>query len=416
MNGLIHFQLNQQVCPSREQLRARLDGELVAYEVASLDSHVENCTVCQAALEDIAGSIEMVQHREDSAHFDVKQMSAEICTVLSSEFCSQETKRNHANLRAFRELDRQLNEKDLPLPLNSICVQEVLGQGGMGVVFRAYDQATHRTMAIKVLRNRYLQNEEVQHQFLREARVQEQMLGPGVAEIFSTGKLGDGRSFIAMEFLAGKTLSLMMRERSIACDYYIDEAVRPFLQVCDVVRRAHNNGIVHRDLKPANILLGQGGDAYVVDWGLAIEESRPVRSPLPDAISKLCRTVVGTPGFSAPEQLRGESATPQSDIYSLGVILAELLLLESLVENESWMESDKDFDRFRDRAIVKLQQNLIPLELIEVIDQCLELDPNSRFASVSEMAMSIQATLHAGSVVSGVSRDARPRMASPTTA
>ena len=194
----------------------------------------------------------------------------------------------------------------------------LLGSGGMGDVYLARDKILGREVAIKMLRKRYAEDEEFVARFRREARSAAALSHPNVVSVHDLGRSGDGDHYIAMEYVPGGTLKQRLVEGG---------ALRPTaaaavaLQIADALDAAHMYGIVHRDVKPQNVLLTAGGTAKLADFGIA-----GAASP---AAGSRTTPVVGTPSYMSPEQVSGEPVGPASDLYSLGVVLYEMLTGEA---------------------------------------------------------------------------------------
>ncbi len=208
----------------------------------------------------------------------------------------------------------------------------VLGRGGMGEIVMAHDERIGRDIAIKRMRTESPSDEDVAR-FLREARIQARLEHPAIVPVHELGHDDDGQPFFTMKRLAGVTLADLLattppppRQRLL----------RAFVDMCNAVEFAHSRGIVHRDLKPANIMLGDFGEVYVLDWGLARTTSDAGDRSIADGIDSLdgmtqAGAVLGTPGYMPPEQILGaaEVGTP-ADVYALGSILFEILAGEAL--------------------------------------------------------------------------------------
>jgi serine/threonine protein kinase len=188
--------------------------------------------------------------------------------------------------------------------------REEVGRGGMGAVYRAFDRELERDVALKVLHA--AGRSDLSARLLQEARIIGRLEHPGVVPIHDVGRTGDGRLFYVMKLVEGQRL-----DERVARGLPVDECLRIFDRVCDTVAFAHARGILHRDLKPENIMIGAFGEALVLDWGIA----RTL-----DAAAESTGTVMGTPGYMAPEQARGDtgSADHRADVYGLGGVLAAL--------------------------------------------------------------------------------------------
>ena len=203
-------------------------------------------------------------------------------------------------------------------------ILEKLGAGGMGEVYLADDTRLGRRVALKTLPDSATDNPEAKRRLLHEARAAATLNHPNIASIYDILEL-DGRTHIVMEYVRGDTLSARLRRGPLP----VEQVVEIGIQLADALEEAHAHGIVHRDLKPANVCVTPEGKAKVLDFGVA--KSKPVHSvdgegdstPTASALTRMGQ-VLGTPGYMAPEQLRGKTVDHRTDIYSLGVLLFEL--------------------------------------------------------------------------------------------
>jgi serine/threonine protein kinase len=206
---------------------------------------------------------------------------------------------------------------------------ELLGRGGMGEVILARDQTIGRDVAIKRMRSTE-PDPETTARFLREARIQARLEHPAIVPVHELGTDADGQPYFTMKRLAGVTLHQLIADRAPA-----QRLLRAFVDVCLAVEFAHARGIVHRDLKPQNIMLGDFGEVYVLDWGIARVLADAASSMTGGDIVTLdgqtqVGAVIGTPGFMSPEQVEGDPVGTASDVYALGAILFEILTGEGL--------------------------------------------------------------------------------------
>ena len=199
-------------------------------------------------------------------------------------------------------------------------IEGEIGTGGMGTVYRATHLGLDRPVAVKIIKSEFASDKDVAERFLREARTMAKLRHPHAAMIFDAGSLSDGRHFIIMEFVEGETLS-----QAIARDgqFSATRAVKIATQVCDVLEEAHRLGIIHRDLKPSNIMLSARG-VCVLDFGVAKVLASSADSTATHA-STGSGQIVGTPRYMSPEQCLGQRVGARSDLYSLGVLLYEML-------------------------------------------------------------------------------------------
>ncbi len=203
---------------------------------------------------------------------------------------------------------------------NNLRIENLLGKGGMGTVYRATHLTLDRVVAVKVINAEVAMNTDVMQRFAREARLMAKLRHPRAAMIYDSGTLPDGRLFIVMEYVEGTTLAdILKRDGKIPFKKAVDIAV----SVCDVLSEAHSLGIIHRDLKPANIMLNNQG-VFVLDFGIA----KMLNTDNAESM-RLSMTgnglLVGTPFYMLPEQCLGNPVEARSDLYSLGALLYEML-------------------------------------------------------------------------------------------
>src|SRR5215218_9418592 len=196
---------------------------------------------------------------------------------------------------------------------NRYKVVRVLGGGGMARVYLAHDEVLERDVALKVLREQFADDEEFVERFKREAQ-SAALSHPNIVQVYDRGEAEGGASYIAMEYVPEGTLKERITEMGS-----LDPGVAASLalQIAEALGAAHARGVVHRDIKPQNVLLADTGDAKVADFGIA-------RAASAATISQT-NVVLGTASYMSPEQAMGEPATPKSDLYSLGVVLYEML-------------------------------------------------------------------------------------------
>jgi serine/threonine protein kinase len=208
-------------------------------------------------------------------------------------------------------------------------IGEPVGQGGMGIVYRARDLALERDVALKVLRPE-LSGPEAAARLEREARILARLEHPGIVPVHDAGTLADGRIFYVMKLVLGERLQELAERAPLS------EVLRVFLRVCETVGFAHARGVVHRDLKPSNIMVGGFGEVLVLDWGIARVLGVPAEATAADSAGAAEAasgtdtapgTVLGTPGFMAPEQAEGrlDQVDARTDVFALGAILRALL-------------------------------------------------------------------------------------------
>jgi serine/threonine-protein kinase len=203
-------------------------------------------------------------------------------------------------------------------------IVERIGTGGMGSVYKAEQPSMNRMVAIKVLHAKFADRHDLVARFRREARAMSQLSHPNTARVYKFGELPDGSAFFVMDYMQGRNLASTVREEG---PMEAGRAINIMVQVCGALDEAHRAGIIHRDLKPENIFLTQQGGSSdfpkVLDFGLAkVSEQQLGRGSMMLTQQGM---VFGTPEFMSPEQTQGETLDRRSDIYSLGLILYELL-------------------------------------------------------------------------------------------
>jgi serine/threonine-protein kinase len=277
-------------------------------------------------------------------------------------------------------------------------VERILGVGGMGVVFAVTHLQLGEPYAIKCLLPRAAADPEAIERFMREARAAVRIKSEHIARVSDVGQLANGSPYILMEYLTGRDLSDVLRERG---SLSIHDAVEYVLQACTGIAEAHALGIVHRDLKPSNLFLTQRLDGAslvkVLDFGIskATADSAPHKPSLTQTAS-----VFGSPAYMSPEQIRSaKNVDFRTDVWALGVILYELLAGQTpfVAETSGGLLSAIAADeppRMRER------RPDVSEELEAVVSRCLEKKVQNRFQSVSAMASALEPFRGAGSLVS----------------
>lgn len=284
-----------------------------------------------------------------------------------------------------------------------------LGQGAMGEVVVTRDLRVLRDVAMKRLHQAHHDTRpDLRERFLREARVQGQLEHPSVVPVYDIGVDERGREFFTMKRVRGRTLEEIIEglrngEATYRTQYSRRKLLTAMSRICLAVAFAHERGVVHRDLKPANIMLGDYGEVHLLDWGIAkiIGVDDPVSDrPLDLSADRVQRTqagfVVGTPGYMAPEQARGEVRTfgGRSDIYSLGAILFEALTLERL-HNQAKVENIllSTISGTEARPSVRVPSLELPSELDDILVKATAIDPQQRYPSARELNEDIEKLL-----------------------
>jgi len=254
-----------------------------------------------------------------------------------------------------------------------------LGAGGMGEVYRAHDERLERDVAIKVLPPEMASSAEALARFEREAKAVAALSHPGILAVHDVGS-ENGVAYMVTELLEGKTLREQLAGEALSAP----RAAAWGAEMADAVGAAHTRGIVHRDLKPENIFVTTDGRLKILDFGLARRHVIEQASDAPTAkLLTRAGTVLGTISYMSPEQVRGDVATPASDLFSLGVILNEMV------------SGMRPFDRQTApdtmSAILRDEPRVAKSDLAPVIRRCLEKEPGRRFSSAKELGEALRA-------------------------
>ena len=267
-----------------------------------------------------------------------------------------------------------MNPAQTPAQLGKYRIDGVLGQGAMGVVYRGYDPGIDRPVALKTIHAHLFDAEDVDEylrRFQQEARAAARCEHPNIVTIYDVGVV-QGTPYIAMEYVEGRSLKscLSRRER-----FRAEDAAAIMVQILDGLQYAHKHGVVHRDIKPPNILVLLSGTAKLTDFGVARIDS---------TLATQIGAVLGTPAYMSPEQLVGRPVTAASDLYSVGVVLLELV---SGIRPQPG-GARLILDELRRGKPVK-----VPPAFVDILAQALAESPAARFASAREMAAAIQHSL-----------------------
>jgi serine/threonine protein kinase len=275
--------------------------------------------------------------------------------------------------------------------LKHFQLESVVGEGGMGVVYRANDTQLCRPVAVKVLPAELTSDPERKQRFLQEARAAARINHPAVAQIHYVDEQ-DGVTFLVMELVEGKTVRDLIR----AGELDLLGVVEVVAQAAEGLAKAHELGIVHRDIKPANVMVTADGHVKILDFGLAKLLDRPPFSsgavpPLPPSASftTLPGMVLGTAAYMSPEQVRGSSLDARADIFALGILLFEMATGRSPFHRESFVDSLHAVAFEEPPPLASLRGHL-PDELQRIVSRCLKKRPEDRYSDARLLARDLR--------------------------
>ena len=272
-------------CPSLSQLEAVVDGE----PDGEVSVHIEICPACRKKVEQVRANVALLSRLTGS--------SGDLRSGWGG------------------------GGADAPLSVPGYTILDELHRGGQGVVYRARQIATHRTVAVKVLLTGTFATSKQRRRFEREIELVAGLRHPNIVTVYDSGVTEDARHWFAMEYLDGDRLDEYIAARELT----LAEKLRLFARICGAVSHAHQHGVIHRDLKPANIIVGDDDALHVLDFGLA----KPVNAEIDREKSTVTTegSFLGTLAYASPEQTTGDPSAidVRSDVYALGVILYEML-------------------------------------------------------------------------------------------
>jgi serine/threonine protein kinase len=268
--------------------------------------------------------------------------------------------------------------RNTPLPesIGRFQIQEVLGRGGMGEVYKAFDPTLQRTVAVKTVRPD-IDRPEYLERMMREAQACARLSHPNIVTVFEAGQI-DGVVFIAMEYLQGKNLADVLDAKSLS----FEEKIRILSRVLEALNHAHAQGVVHRDIKPSNVHLQSDGTVKLMDFGLA-------RVLVADTLTA-SGNVLGTPHYASPEQLKGESIDGRSDIYSTGVMAYEMLSGRRPFEPDNSSLSSVIIKVIQEPAApMDTDMSRMLPEIESIVSRAMAKQPAERFQSADEMRLAL---------------------------
>jgi predicted Ser/Thr protein kinase len=277
-------------------------------------------------------------------------------------------------------------------------IETQLGKGGMGVVYRARDTRLDRLVALKMITPGLVTNPERRSRLLLEARSAAAVSHPAIAQVYDIDEV-DGNLFIAMEYVDGRTVSRLIADGELD----LMGAVEIGIQIAEGLAKAHDAGILHRDIKSDNIMVTRDGHAKLLDFGLAkLVEPDSGEPALPIELSRtLTRgnlqtipgAVMGTLSYMSPEQARGKELDRRSDIFSLGIVLYEMVTAELPFKGETPLDTMHAIAFEEARPVTMVRRNLTP-ELHRIVFRCLRKNPADRYPDAHALAADLRHLKH----------------------
>jgi serine/threonine protein kinase/tetratricopeptide (TPR) repeat protein len=256
-------------------------------------------------------------------------------------------------------------------------IVQMLGEGGMGAVYKAWDLELDRLVALKVIRPELAVHEEILQRFKQELILARKITQKNVIRIFDLGE-ADGVKFITMEFIEGKDLTSLLREKGRLS---FEECADVIFQTCTALDAAHSEGVVHRDLKPQNIMVEKSGRIIVMDFGIArtMEQGAGMTST---------GALLGTPDYMSPEQVMGEHVDSRSDLFTLGIIFYQLLVGQLPYKADTIQAAM--FKRTREKSKLPAEVDPgVPALLSDITAKCMQMEPAQRYQSALEIQRDI---------------------------
>ncbi len=271
-------------------------------------------------------------------------------------------------------------------------ILEPIGAGGMGAVYKAYDKKLHRVVALKVLPNEYVSQQDRRRRFFQEARAASALNHPHILTVYEVGE-DEGKPYIAMEYIEGETLRQKIRARSLQVKQTLDIAI----QIADGLAKAHDAGIIHRDLKPENLMISRDGYAKILDFGLAKLVAQRERALAADSAQKTLLRVetesgalMGTVNYMSPEQLLGQRVDHRCDVFSFAVVLCEMITGAAPFVHENRIDTMHAI-LHRDPRLPDGNHPDVPADLQRILIKGLAKNPKERYQTVVEFASELRA-------------------------
>jgi serine/threonine protein kinase len=356
-------------CRTWEKVLAFYLGQLPESELESIVTHISICSCCDGRLEEIKAS-DSDHALTDDIRSCMRQSRGRV-TEPGYELIA-------SRLQDFTKTLVPNRPKDLeetPKQIDQYAIIETLGHGGMGIVYRGFEAALGRYVAIKMIRAGSHAGKQAILRFLTEMKAIARLKHPNIVQLFHTGQIGTLPYFV-MEWIDGESLAVRLARGRLP----LTDAVQLIRILAEAVALAHQNNVVHRDLKPSNILFTKDGTPKIADFGLA-------KLLDGDDQHTLTGTALGTPSYMAPEQAAGQKKVRDTliDVYALGAILYELMTGKAPYKGENREHTLRLVQEARVIPLRKLRRE-IPGDLNAICLKCLDRTPSQRYANAQAFA------------------------------
>ncbi len=362
-------------CPSTDELSMCLDS--VVLMSSELSTHIECCVTCRRTLEFMAGQPEWWSDAElllaEPPSATEARIAQRVCAMSEANAGRNGGELTEHELQQLKQLLAAPSHPELLGRISRYELEQLVGRGGMGLVFRAHDTELHRVVAVKTLALHLVPIASARERFVREARAVASLSHPHIVPMYDV--ITDGPvPALVMQFVAGTTLQQRIADRG---PLPIEDVLQIGIQLGDALVAAHSHGLVHRDIKPGNVLLeADGSRALLSDFGL-------VRA-LDDASLTHSGLLAGTPDYMSPEQARGHAVDARSDLFSLGSVLYSMLVGHPPFRAPDPMAVLNRICHERHRS-ASVADPRVPIELSQLIDRLLAKNPKHRLKDATEV-------------------------------
>ena len=374
-------------CPSLQDLSDFLDGKLSESELDAIANHLNECANCESTCEDLEGNSEnqlddWIRRSEESSHPKAPAASEVVRRAIknaSSEARGRQASFNEQEAEVrflLNAIGTSFDENGLA-PFGDFEIIDVLGIGGMGIVFRANDTKLNRQVALKVMKPAFLTNRSAKDRFIQEAKTAASLDHPNIIPIFQVFEQKDAPC-IVMKLLEGESL----HDRLLKKDLTQMQAVQIGRQIAAGLQAAHDRKLIHRDIKPQNIWLGSNDEVTILDFGL-------VRATESNAEITQSGVLIGTPAYMSPEQVKGEGIGPQSDLFSLGGVLYRVVTGAPPFSGSNLTSTLLAVTQDTPPSIRKTQKR-IDRTLSKLIDKLLQKNIRDRFRTAAEVELELK--------------------------